>query len=249
AELDSDLLDHLLIAHTLKDPDSDNVENVASISAKEVSVLTWDVLLAGTDTTGNAFSFLIYFVAKHPNVLAKIHKEIDKVLGPDPTVEFTFENIDNCHYIEAMVKESLRYILMVPYTVKLSEECENIGGYDWPSGTKFWIDHHSLCHNPDIWDDPETFNPDRFLSKNHGGLSEISELQKITFAPFGCGLRGCAGKFAALTLMKTMTVMLFRKYNIELVKKDEMIKYRYTALNKVYDLNVRISLRDVSSSS
>ncbi|CAG8787969.1 4505_t:CDS:2, partial [Racocetra persica] len=249
AELDADLLDHFLIAHTLKDHGSDKVENLTSLTTEEVCVLTWDTLLAGTEATGNALCFLIYFVAKNPNVLAKIHKEIDEVFGSDPNVDFALEKLDNCHYIDAVVKESLRLILVSPYTVKISDETENIGGYDFPSGTKFWVDHQGLCNNPDIWNNPETFNPDRFLTKNHGGSSEVSELQKFAFTPFGCGLRGCAGKTIAPIMMKTVVVILYRKYNIELVKKDEMIKYYFTAMHKVYDLNVKVSLRDVSSFS
>ncbi|CAG8626803.1 7047_t:CDS:2 [Dentiscutata erythropus] len=245
AELDSDLLDHLLIAHTLKDPDSKNNDNVAPITAKEVTALTWDILLAGTDSTGNAFSFLLYYIAKNPNVLAKIHKEIDEIFGPDSNIEFTLEKLDNCHYIEATIKESLRLILLGPYTAKISDGIQNIAGYNWPSGTRFWIDHQTLCNNPDYWEDNETFNPDRFLNKNHGGSSELSNFQKISFTPFGCGLRSCAGKLVAMNVMKSLVVLFYRKYNIEL--KNENIKYHYSALNQVYDLKIRIRLRDGSS--
>ncbi|RIB22002.1 cytochrome P450 [Gigaspora rosea] len=204
AELDSDLLDHLLIAHTLKDPDSKNNDNVAPIT---VIFITWDILLGGTDSTGNAFSFLLYYIAKNPNVLVKIRKEIDEVFGPDQNVEFTLEKLDKCHYIEASVKESLRIILLAPYNARISDGIENIAGYNWPSGTSFWIDHQTLCNNPDYWNDVETFNPDRFLSKNHGGSSELSEFQKISFTPFGCGLRTCPGRLIAMNIMKSLVVL------------------------------------------
>ncbi|CAG8822139.1 20136_t:CDS:2, partial [Gigaspora margarita] len=210
AELDSDLLDHLLIAHTLKDSDSKNDDNVEPITAKEITVLTWDILLASTDTTGNAFNVLLYYIAKNPNVLAKIRKEIDEVFSPDPNVEFT---LDKCHYIEASIKESLH--------------------------------HQTLCNNHDYWDDVETFNPDRFLSKNHGGSSELSEIQKISFTAFGCGLRSCAGKLVAMNVMKSLVVLFYRKYNIEL--KNEKLNVYFSMVNIVHDLKIKISLRDVSS--
>ncbi|CAG8627536.1 3261_t:CDS:2 [Dentiscutata erythropus] len=245
AELDSDLLDHLLIAHTLKDPDSKNDDNVTPITAKEVTILMWDVLIASTDTTGNSFSFLIYYLAKNPNVLVKIRKEIDEVFGPDPNVEFTLEKLDNCCYIEASIKESLRIVLLVPYTTKVSDGVQNIAGYNWPSGTRFWVDNQTLCNDPDYWEDNETFNPDRFLSKNHGGSSELSEFQKISFTPFGCGVRACAGKLAAMNMLKSLVVLFYRKYNIEL--KDEKIKHYYSGLTQVHGLKVRIRLRDDSS--
>ncbi|CAG8626785.1 7046_t:CDS:2 [Dentiscutata erythropus] len=244
AELDADFLDHLLIAHTLKDPDSKNDDNVTPITAKEVTVITWDVILASTDTTGNALSFLIYYISKNPNVLDKIRKEISEVFGSDPNVEFTLEKLDNCHYIEATIKESLRITTLVPYTIKVSDGVQNIAGYNWPSGTRFWIDHQTLCNDPDYWEDNETFNPDRFLSKHHGGSSELSEFQKTSYTPFGCGLRSCAGKLAAMNVLKSLVILFYRKYNIEL--KDEKIKYYCSLLTQVYDHKVKISLREDS---
>ncbi|CAG8674850.1 21275_t:CDS:2, partial [Dentiscutata erythropus] len=214
AELDSDLLDHLLIAHTIKDPNSKNDDNVKPITTKEVTVLTFEMLLVGTDTTGNAISFLFYYIAKNPNVLAKIHKEIDEVFGPDSNVEITFEKLEKCHYIEATIKESLRIICLAPYTIRLSDGIENIAGYNWPSGTRFWIDHQTLCNNPDYWNDIETFNPDRF--ENHVGPSKLSNFQKISYTPFGVGLKSCPGKLLAMNTMKSLVVLFYRRYNIEL---------------------------------
>ncbi|CAG8789398.1 8543_t:CDS:1, partial [Racocetra fulgida] len=133
--------------------------------------------------------------------LVKIHKEIDEVFGPDPIFEFTFEKLENCHYIDTVIKESMRHTPLVPLTVITSEDEENVAGYSWPSGTKFWLDHQTLGNNPDYWDDPETFNPDRFLAKNY---CKTSDLQKIAFNPFGCGTRTCVGKLVALNMIKSL---------------------------------------------
>ncbi|CAG8735123.1 6350_t:CDS:2, partial [Racocetra persica] len=75
-------------------------------------------------------SFLLYNILKNPKVIAKIHKEIDEVFGPDPTIELTFEKLENCHYIDALIKESLRHTPLVPLTVITSEDEENVAGYN-----------------------------------------------------------------------------------------------------------------------
>ncbi|CAG8643162.1 4677_t:CDS:2, partial [Dentiscutata heterogama] len=230
AELDSDLLDHLLVAHAIQDPDSKHDDNVEPITAKEVAALTWEILLAGVDSTGNATSFLLYYIAKNLNVLAKIHKEIDEVFGPDSNVEFSLEKLDKCHYIEATIKETLRFHELAPFTIKISDGIENVAGYDWPSGTWFWIDSQTLGNNPDYWDDIETFNPDRFLNKDYGGSSELTDFQKTSFVPFGYGLRYCPGKLMAMNMMKTLVILFHRKYKIEL--KNDKIKYYLSGISQ-----------------
>ncbi|CAG8832407.1 2716_t:CDS:1, partial [Racocetra persica] len=105
---------------------------------------------------------------------------------------------------------------------------ENVGGYNWSSGTKFWVDNQTLSNNPDFWNDPEIFNPDRFLSKS-GATSEV--LRK-SYAPFDDGLRICPGRFLATNLAKTLTVLFYRKYDIKLVNFNEKIKYHRSTSNR-----------------
>ncbi|CAG8549259.1 670_t:CDS:2 [Dentiscutata erythropus] len=247
AEIEPDLLDHLLIAHTPRDPDYKEYDQIVPMKAYEIKAILWDILMAGVDTTGNTFSFLVYNVAKNPKILAKIHKEIEQVFGLDPNNEFTLEKLENCRYIEALVKESLRHITIAPLTLKVLEGEENVAGYNWPNGTRFWIDHQTILNNPDYWNDPEIFNPDRFLSKEYGGTFEFSNMQKNAYSPFGGGIRICPGKFMAINEIKALTVLFYRKYNVELVKNNEKIKYQFYGVNQVYDLQVRISLKDISS--
>ncbi|CAG8523267.1 5196_t:CDS:2, partial [Dentiscutata heterogama] len=163
----SDLLDNLLMAHTIQNPEyNDDSDNLAPITTYEVNAVLWDVLLGGIGSTKDVFSFMAYNVAKNPKILNKIRKEIDEVFGFNLNDYFSIDKIINCRYIEAVVKESMRYIAPAPFTIKISGTEENIAGYNWPSGTHFWIDHQNISNNPDYWNDHETFNPDRFLNEN-----------------------------------------------------------------------------------
>ncbi|CAG8538200.1 2516_t:CDS:2, partial [Scutellospora calospora] len=87
AELDSDLLDHLLMAHTSVDFSNNETDKVAPMTNNEIKACLWDILLAGVDSTGNSLSFLIYNIAKNPEFLVNIHKEIKKVFGPGQNIE------------------------------------------------------------------------------------------------------------------------------------------------------------------
>ncbi|CAG8771490.1 8683_t:CDS:2, partial [Dentiscutata erythropus] len=237
ADLSSDLLDSLLMAHTLQNPEyNDDSDNMAPITAYEVNAILWDVLLAGIGSTNDAFCFVVYNIAKNPEILIKIRKEIDEVFGSDFNDYFTIEKLINCRYTEAVIKESMRYIAPAPFTVKVLSSEENIAGYNWPSGTSFWIDHQNISNNPDYWNDPKIFNPDRFLNEDNTSND---------FTLFGGGVRICPGKHMAMNWLKILTVKFYSKYNVELVK-DENIKYNYNGANVVYDLNVRISLRDIN---
>ncbi|CAG8788083.1 1546_t:CDS:2, partial [Dentiscutata erythropus] len=224
----SDLLDSLLMAHTLQNPEyNDDSDNLAPITVYEVNAVLWDVLLGGIGSTKDVFAFMAYNVAKNPKILNKIRKEIDEVFGSNLNDYFSIEKLINCRYIEAVVKESMRYIVPAPFTIKISGTEENIAGYNWPSGTRFWIDHQNISNNPDYWNDHANFNPDRFLNENH-----ISN----SFTLFGGGIRVCPGKNLAMNWLKTLTVLFYSKYNVKLVKEDENIKYHFTGANVPYDL-------------
>ncbi|CAG8751250.1 18392_t:CDS:2, partial [Racocetra fulgida] len=143
-EIESDLLDHLLTSHTPRDPGYKKDDKTAPLNTHEVKAILWDILLAGIDTVNfQQSSFYIF--------------------GSDPNIEFTLEKLEECRYIDALIKESLRHVTPIPYSLKVLNGEENVAGYNWPSKTIFWIDQQTILNNPDYWSDPDSFNPDRFL--------------------------------------------------------------------------------------
>lgn len=92
-------------------------------------------------------------------------------------------------YLHLVIKETLR--LHVPGPLLLPRQCQEnckIFGYDVPKGTTVLVNAWAICRNPEYWDEPDTFNPERFL-----GETRDFKGNDFDFLPFGAGRRICPG--------------------------------------------------------
>ncbi|CAG8693756.1 653_t:CDS:2, partial [Cetraspora pellucida] len=224
------LLDLLLTSNLLNE--SENIKGEEPLNNEEVENNLAEITATSIETTSSALCFLIYNVAKNSSVIEKIRAEILKVFGSDTNAIITYETLESCRYIEAVAKETLRVANPVPYNLRILDGEESVGKFHWPSGTWFWIDHHRIMNDPNHLNEPKKFNPDRFLNEEYGGTGEFNKIRKNGYVPFGGGLRICPGRNIALIELKLLTVLFFRKYNINLVNESESIKYVYRSTNQ-----------------
>lgn len=117
------------------------------------------LLLAGHETTALALTWTLYLLSKHPTVLRPLRAEIARVLGTNaPTLEL----VKQLSYTQRVVDESMRFYPPVPIASRTSVSEDRIGGYVIPKGTEVlvcpWVTHRS----PELWPNPEGFDPDRF---------------------------------------------------------------------------------------
>ncbi|GAB0087039.1 Probable cytochrome P450 4s3 [Sergentomyia squamirostris] len=148
-------------------------------------------IFGGHDTTSSALSFIIYELSRNPEIQEQVHKEVS---------EIGF-NIDTCKYLEAVIKETLRLYPPVSFYARRSTEDTTIGDLVVPPGVIITANAYSLHHNPDIYPDPNKFNPDRFYN--------TSNIPNYAFIPFSAGPRNCIGhKFAMIELKITVANIL-----------------------------------------
>jgi len=125
----------------------------------------------------------------YPEAQKKAQAELDVVLrGRLPE----FNDRPNLPYINAMVKESMRWQLVVPLGVP--HMCTNSNEYDGyyiPKGTVVTGNGWTILHDPEVFDDPLTYNPDRYLKD--GKIDPT--VRDPTVASFGFGRRICPGRF------------------------------------------------------
>ncbi|RIB30548.1 cytochrome P450 [Gigaspora rosea] len=201
-----------------------------------------EITAVSIETTASALSFLIFNVVKNPLILEKLHAEILKVFGSDINSTITYEALESCRYLDGLIKELLRHSNPGPFNLRVLESYENVGNYHWSPGTWFFVDNHRIMNNSKYWNEPMKFNPDRFLSEEHGGTNEFRNMCKNGYVPFGGGLRICPGRNIAVIELKLIAVLFFRKYNIELLD-NESIKYVYRGTNQVRDFMIKVSKR------
>jgi len=168
--------------------------------------LCMDLLIAGTDTSAQTVNWFLLLMANRPEIQAKVHAELDQVIGPDarPTVD----DRTRLPYTFACLAESMRYRTIGPLGVphKASQDTE-IGGYRIPAGAQVLGNVYSIHHDPRYWDSPHEFIPERFLPQADGAMP--AALTSPSYIPFGTGHRRCPGRrFAETTVWLHLTRML-----------------------------------------
>merc|ERR1711915_326922 len=162
-----------------------------------------DAIGAGIDTTGNQASFLLYHLAKHPEVQEKLYDEIQACIAKDGSL--TADSLMKMKYLKACQQESQR---LLPVTSGVTRETQVemvLGGYQIPSGTKVLIHSSSNCE--ERFPNSDKFVPERWLR----GHSDQHTAHPFSHIPFGHGPRACIGqRFAKLELYVLMVKMIQR---------------------------------------
>ncbi|KAF5817584.1 putative oxidoreductase [Helianthus annuus] len=151
------------------------------------------LLAAGSDTSAGTMEWVMSLLLNHPQVLKKAQNEIDTVIGNNRLVDES--DIPNLPYLRCIINETLRLYpagpLLVPH--EASSDCV-VGGYNVPRGTMLIVNQWAIHHDPKVWDEPETFNPERFE-----GLEGTRDGFKLL--PFGSGRRSCPGEGLAVRML------------------------------------------------
>ncbi|KAE8659352.1 Cytochrome P450, family 81, subfamily D, polypeptide 2 [Hibiscus syriacus] len=154
------LQNNSMIHHLLSMQQSDPVYYTDEIIKGFIMV----IILAGTDTSSVTIEWAMANLLNHPQVLKKARDEIDSLIGEENLIEES--DVPKLHYIQSIMYETLGLYpaapLLIPHTP--STDC-TIGGYDVPSGAVVLVNAWAIHRDPKVWDDPESFKPERMDGK------------------------------------------------------------------------------------
>lgn len=158
---------------------------------------------------------------KYPHVARRIQEEIDTVVGNGRLP--TLDDRVNMPYTEATIREIMRYETPLPSGLahKVTKDT-TLGGYYIPAGTVVVPGHYAMHIDKELWGDPETFRPERFLDDN-GRV----DLKKDITMPFGAGKRLCAGETFARNVMFLYISAIYQNFDFSLKPNtniDDIIK-------------------------
>ncbi|KAF7381517.1 hypothetical protein HZH66_013911 [Vespula vulgaris] len=180
------------------------------------------VMFAGHDTTAAAISWTLFLLGNNEDIQNKVHEELDYIFS-DSNESATTKEISQLKYLDRVAKEALRLYPSAPgFLRKLSEDVK-IDDYIIPKGCVVALSSFGTHRHPDIWPNPEEFNPDRFLPENSKGRHPYS------YIPFSAGPRNCLGQKYALLEEKFVLTAILRKWKVKSVQKQDNIKF-YGAL-------------------
>jgi cytochrome P450 len=166
------------------------------------------LLVAGHETSSNALSWVLYLLSSRPDCVEKVREEFDAVLGDRP---LSYSDVPKFEFTTQVIMEALR--LYPPFWMvdRMALADDRAGDVDIPRGSTVVVFIHGAHHSPEYWDNPESFDQERF--------SKTKEKLHTPFAhlPFGAGPRGCIGGNYAMLQMLMILSVLIRKYDFRLV--------------------------------
>lgn len=222
-----DLLSMLLAAQ--------DEETGKGLSDQELLNEVITLINAGHETTATALSWTWYLLGTHPEIMAQLQDEVDDVLqGGAPT----FEKLSQLAYTRRVFDESLRLcppgMGLAPRVAKADDEIQN---YFIPKGSIMNIAFYFTLRHPDFWENPEQFDPDRFLPE------KVAQRPRYAYMPWGAGPHVCIGKNFAI--MESMLILstIIQRFRVTLVPNQPFeIDPRFT-LRPKYGVNVTLQKR------
>ncbi|XP_022341319.2 steroid 17-alpha-hydroxylase/17,20 lyase-like [Crassostrea virginica] len=169
-----------------------------------------DIFFAGVDTTRFTMDWFVYYMTRFPEIQAKCQEEIDRVVGDGQP---SMKHRSKLDYTEACLYETLRLGSIIGFGVPHMTICDSkVGGYDVPKGTTVLINHWALHHDPKRWEDPDKFDPTRYLDEN----GKQNPTKPPSWLPFSAGRRVCLGEMLAKPEILLMCANLLKRFDIRL---------------------------------
>ena len=173
------------------------------------------MLIAGIDTSGHTITWVMTHLIANPRVLKKVQAEVREVIKNKNDI--TEEDIEKMEYLKMVIKESFRINPLVPILVPREASKDiKMGGYDIPKKTWIHVNIWAVHRNPNVWKDPESFIPERFMNNeiDYKGLD-------FELLPFGSGRRMCPGMGMGMALVHLTLINLLYRFDWKLPERME----------------------------
>lgn len=174
------------------------------LSDSEISANAITMLLAGYDTTAVAMTYFAYNLAFHSDIQSKLQADIDEAFDEVNEIDFDTVNL-KLSYLDMCIHESLRMYCPVATTMRCAPREVTVNGLRIPKGVNIRIPIAALCRDPDLWEDPLVYNPER--------MRNMQDIDPVIYQPFGTGPRNCLGFKFALLEIKLAFCTILRKYS------------------------------------
>ncbi|CAH2237603.1 cytochrome P450 18a1 [Pararge aegeria] len=174
----------------------------------QIKQILGDLFSAGMETIKSSLLWMIVFMLRNPDVKRRVQEELDNVIGRErlPTIE----DMPNLPYTETTILETLRMSSIVPLATTHSPTKDvHLNGYRIPAGSQVVPLINCVHMDPNLWEEPNKFNPSRFIDEN--GKIKRPEF----FMPFGVGRRMCLGDVLARMEMFMFFSSMMHQFDVE----------------------------------
>ncbi|KAL1854364.1 hypothetical protein VTK73DRAFT_8760 [Phialemonium thermophilum] len=211
------------------------------MSEREILAESSVMLNAGNDTTQTFLTNTMYELARNPSVQCKLRDLLRATLEPEGQIPIaTFENLQRVPYLRAVIDESLR--LHPPLGTglpRLTERPTTIAGELVPAGVTVSAQTWSLHRNKNLFHDPESFVPERWLEDGGASTEEERQNLKQFVQPFSQGPRACIGRNLAYMETSICIAALVLAFEWELPQKGQKLRHHERFNCNPIDLPIR----------
>ncbi|HSR24256.1 MAG TPA: cytochrome P450, partial [Candidatus Eisenbacteria bacterium] len=165
-------------------------------------------LMAGHETTSTALAWALALLSRHPEARERLAEEVDSALGGSVP---TAEGVASLAWTRAVVQEALRLCPPLWTIERDAVGDEELDGVAIPAGSTVVVSPYLVHRNPDVWPNPEGFQPERFLPEAG------ADRHRLAFIPFGAGRRGCIGRGFALLEATIALAVIAQRWELDLL--------------------------------
>jgi cytochrome P450 len=175
------------------------------MSARQLHNEIVNLLVGGYETSTHASAWMLYYIARDPQIQERVLDEVDRVLGGRRP---TFEDIRELTYLRMVVDETLRMAPPGWQNMRGTIHDDELDGYPIPAGSGIYINFYTLHRHPEFWPVPERFDPERFTP------DQIAARHRAAYLPFLTGPRVCVGKHFAITELMVIAAMVLQAFRL-----------------------------------
>jgi cytochrome P450 len=188
---------------------------------------------ASYETCQTALAWTLFLIAQHPSVASALLHEVSTL--PAAADEMSADQLEQCRWLDGVVKESMRVLPPVPFQVRKVARDTALDDCDVKAGTRVIISPFLTNRAPELYPEGDRFKPERWV--------QIAPSQ-YEYLAFSAGPRTCVGYWFALTFLKTAVACITRRYRVALVPGARIDRRVATAMWPSRGLPVVIHAQD-----
>ncbi|KAL5284336.1 hypothetical protein ACFFRR_006555 [Megaselia abdita] len=187
-----------------------------SLTIDEIVAETFIFFVAGFDTSSAALGYCMYELAHHPEIQRNVRKEIESALEKYDG-ELNYEANIEMTFLDQVIKETIRKYTVFPFLTRVTEEDYKIPNSNLviEKGVKVIIPIDALNNDPDLFPDPDKFDPSRFSA------DEIKKRHPMAWLPFGEGPRNCIGLRFAMMQIRIGLISILKDFEFSTCDRTE----------------------------
>ncbi|XP_065369500.1 probable cytochrome P450 6a21 [Calliphora vicina] len=192
-------------------------EKAVKLSIEEMAAQAFVFFLGGFETSSSTMGFALYELALNQEMQQKMRQEINEAF--DEEGQINYEALHNLQYVGQVISETLRKYTIIPHLNR-----QALADYVVPGHPKYVIKKdmpviipaYGMHHDPDLYPDPEKFDPERF------DASQVKQRDAIEWLAFGDGPRNCIGMRFGLMQTRVGLIYLLRNFRFSVCDKTEV---------------------------